>query len=245
MPSEEPRLSEAWEAVAGEWAAWARKPGHDSYWRFHKQPFFDLLPAPGRLTIDVGCGEGRVARDLKAIGHNVIAVDASPTMVHFAREADPSMKVVLADAARLPLDDGLADLVVAFMSLHDVDDMLAAVREAARVLCRRGILCIAIVHPINSAGHFESRETDARFVIESSYLKPRRYQESIERDGLPMTFTSRHRPLQEYFEALERAGFLVETLRELTVDERSVAEHADRARWLRLPLFLDLRARKR
>jgi SAM-dependent methyltransferase len=244
MRDERP-LSEAWEAVAGEWSAWARKPGHDSYWRFHKQPFFDLLPAPGRLTIDLGCGEGRVARDLKAIGHNVIAVDASPTMVRFAREADPSMKVILADAARLPLEDGLADLAVAFMSLHDVDDMAGAVREAARVLCDRGILCIAIVHPINSAGHFESRETNARFVIEGSYLERRRYQESIERDGLLMTFTSRHRPLQEYIGALEHAGFLIETLRELTVDAASVARRADRARWLRVPLFLDLRAHKR
>jgi SAM-dependent methyltransferase len=244
MRDERP-LSEAWEAVAGEWSAWARKPGHDSYWRFHKQPFFDLLPAPGRLTIDLGCGEGRVARDLKAIGHNVIAVDASPTMVRFAREADPSMKVIIADAARLPLEDGLADLAVAFMSLHDVDDMAGAVREAARVLCDRGILCVAIVHPINSAGHFESRETNARFVIEGSYLERRRYQESIERDGLLMTFTSRHRPLQEYIGALEHAGFLIETLRELTVDAASVAQRADRARWLRVPLFLDLRAHKR
>ena len=243
--SEEPTLSQAWEAVAGEWSAWARKPGHDSYWRFHKQPFFDLLPAPGQLTVDIGCGEGRVARDLKAIGHNVIAVDASPTMVRLAKEADPSMRVLLADAARLPIDDGLADLAIAFMSLHDVDDMHAAVREAARVLGSRGILCMAIVHPINSAGHFESHEPEARFVIEESYLKSRRYQESIEREGLSMTFTSRHRPLQEYFEALERAGFLVEVLRELTVDLRSVADRADRARWLRMPLFLDLRAHKR
>src|SRR5438874_2310047 len=124
--SEEPTLSQAWEAVAGEWSAWARKPGHDSYWRFHKQPFFDLLPAPGQLTVDIGCGEGRVGRDLKAIGHNVIAVDASPTMVRLAKEADPSMRVLLADAARLLFNDGLADLPFPFMSLHD-----AAVREPA------------------------------------------------------------------------------------------------------------------
>jgi len=244
MPDDQP-LSKAWEAAASDWAKWAREPGHDSYWRFHKEPFFAFLPPPGRLTIDIGCGEGRVARDLKALGHNVVAVDVSPTMVEFAKAADPSMQVLVADAARLPFDDGAADLVVAFMSLHDVDDMPAAVREVGRVLGGGGVLCLAIVHPINSAGRFDSLDPDARFIIEGSYLESHRYQDTIERDGLHMTFSSRHWPLQAYFHALESAGLAVETLAELTVDESSVAERADRARWRRLPLFLDLRARKR
>src|SRR6267143_3143216 len=158
-------LSEAWEAVARDWVEWARKPGHDSYWRFHKEPFFALLPPPGRLTIDIGCGEGRVARDLKALGHNVVAVDVSPTMVEYAKTADPSMKVLVADAAHLPFDDGAADLAVAFMSLHDVDDMPGAIHEAGRVVERGGAFCLSIVHPINSAGRFESLEADARFFI--------------------------------------------------------------------------------
>jgi SAM-dependent methyltransferase len=244
MPDDQP-LGEAWEAAARDWAEWARKPGHDSYWRFHKQPFFAFLPTPGRLTIDIGCGEGRVARDLKALGHNVVAVDVSPTMVEFAKAADPSMQVMVADAARLPLDDGAADLAVAFMSLHDVDDMPGAIREAGRVVERGGAFCFSIVHPINSAGRFESLDPDARFIMETSYLASHRYQDSIEREGLRMTFNSRHWPLEAYFRALESSGFVVEALTEPTVDEASVAERADRARWRRLPLFLDLRARKR
>ncbi len=238
-------LSDAWEAAARDWVEWARMPGHDSYWRFHMEPFFALLPPPGRLTIDIGCGEGRVARDLKALGHNVVAVDVSPTMVEFARSADPSMQVIIADAARLPFDDGAADLVSAFMSLQDVDDMPGAIHEAGRVVERGGAYCLSIVHPINSAGRFESLDPDARYVIDGSYLETHRYQDSIEREGLRMTFNSRHWPLEAYFRALEKGGFVVEALAESTVDEGSVAERADRARWRRLPLFLDLRARKR
>jgi SAM-dependent methyltransferase len=244
MPDEKP-LSEAWEEAAADWVQWARKPAHDSYWRFHKAPFFELLPPPGRLTVDVGCGEGRVARDLKALGHNVIAVDVSPTMVQAAREADPEMQVILADAARMPLDAGVADLVVSFMSLHDADDMAGAVSEIGRILSPGGVLCMAVVHPINSAGKFESVDADSPFVIEESYYASRRYQDRLERNGLRMTFTSRHWPLQAYALALERAGFVIEVLRELTVDADSVAERAERERWTRLPLFLDLRARKR
>lgn len=60
-----------------------------------------------------------------------------------------------------------------------------------------------------------------------------------------MTFNSHHWPLEAYFRALESSGFVVEALTEPTVDEGSVAQRADRARWRRVPLFLDLRARKR
>jgi SAM-dependent methyltransferase len=244
MADDQP-LSELWEAAARDWVQWARKPGHDSYWRFHKEPFFALLPPPGKLTIDIGCGEGRVARDLKALGHNVVAVDVSPTMVDFVKAADPSMQAMVADAARLPFDDGAADLAIAFMSLQDVDDMPMAIREAGRVLEQGGAFCLSVVHPINSAGRFEGLDLGARFVIDTSYLEPHRYQDSIERENLRMTFNSRHWPLEAYFRALQESGFVVEALTEPTVDETSIAERIDRARWRRLPLFLDLRARKR
>ncbi len=92
---------------------------------------------------------------------------------------------------------------------------------------------------------FESFDPDARFVIDTAYLDAHRYHDSIEREGLRMTFSSRHWPLEAYFRALESAGFVVEALTEPTVDAGSVAERTDRARWRRLPLFLDLRARKR
>lgn len=238
-------LAAGWESVADQWAAWARAPGHDSYWRFHRAPFLDLVPEPGRLTLDIGCGEGRVARDLKSLGHHVVALDVSPTMVAHARAADPAMQVLVADAARLPFDEGAADLVVAFMSLHDVDDMPSAIGEIGRVLASGGALCLAIVHPINSAGKFESDAPDARFVIERSYLEPRSIEDSLERNGLRMIFRGRHWPLQAYVEGIAKAGLVIETLRELPVDEASVRELPSRARWRRLPLFLDLRARKR
>src|SRR6266508_1607388 len=141
-------LSDFWEGQAERWVRWAREPGHDTYRCFHRDRFLELVPPAGRLTVDVGCGEGRLARDLKALGHRVVAVDASPTLVLLAREADPELEVHLADAAELPLPDGHADLVVAFMSLGDIDDMAGAVREMARVLEPGGRLCVAVVHPI-------------------------------------------------------------------------------------------------
>ena len=99
-------LRDAWEAQAESWAAWTRRPGHDSYDRFHRDAFLELLPQPGRRTIDLGCGEGRLARDLRALGHRVIAVDPAPSMVRLAQEADPEGEYVVASASELPVEDG-------------------------------------------------------------------------------------------------------------------------------------------
>jgi len=234
-------LRERWEAHAEQWIAWARAPGHDSYWRYHRDQFLRLLPPPGRLTVDIGCGEGRLTRHLKALGYAIVGIDSSPSLIAAARALDPSMDMRVADAAALPLEDASADLAIAFMSLHDIDAMPVAVHEIARVLERGGRLCLAIVHPINSAGRFETEQGDAPFVIKGDYLRPFSYSDKVDRDGLSMTFHSQHRPLEAYFLALEEAGFLVETLREPGVPHHA-ADLERRHRWQRLPLFLHIRA---
>jgi SAM-dependent methyltransferase len=151
------------------------------------------------------------------------------------------MDVRLADATALPLDDACADLALAFMSLQDIDGMPAAIQEAARVLEPGGRFCVAIVHPINSAGSFEEATADAPFVIKGDYLHAFHYADAVERDGLTMTFNSRHRPLEAYFAALKKAGFLVEALREPALPEHAIVTEAGR-RWQRIPFFLHLRA---
>jgi ubiquinone/menaquinone biosynthesis C-methylase UbiE len=176
-------LRDAWEEHAARWAAWARTPGHDAEWQFNARQFLELVPPPGRSTLDLACGEGRLGRDLVALGHRVIALDASPTLIGLAATHDGCpLTAVLADAACLPLLDGATDPVVAFMCLMDIDDMDGAVRESARVLRRGGRLCLAIVHPTNSAGRFEGDRWDlsAPFVIRESYTVSRRRRDRAE-----------------------------------------------------------------
>lgn len=232
-------LRDAWDANAQAWLGWARSPGHDSYEQFHGRRFLELVPPAGRLTLDMGAGEGRLGRDLTAMGHRVVALDSSTTLARASATHPQGLTAVVADAAGVPLRSGCADLVVAFMSLQDIDDLDSAVSEAARVLNSGGQVCIAIVHPINSAGHFEGERGDmaAPFVIPGSYLETFRYHDDVERDGLAMSFHSEHRPLQAYSTALESAGLVIEAIREVTVDDRS-------DRWARIPLFLHLRARR-
>lgn len=236
-------LREAWEETAADFVTWARAPGHDSYWSFHRDVFCELVPPPRRRTLDLGCGEGRLSRHLKTLGHEVVGVDASPTMLAAAREAARDTETHLADAAALPFADGAFDCVIAFMSLQDIDDLEGAVSEAARVLEAGGRLCFAVVHPLNSAGSFEGELADSPFVIGGSYLDRSFYADRLSRDGLEVTFTSAHRPLQGYTEALASAGLVIERLREPAVPEHAVANPRTR-RWQRLPLFLHGRALK-
>jgi SAM-dependent methyltransferase len=236
-------LSSAWEEEARNWIEWARAPSHDSYWRFHRDQFLALLPAPGTLTVDVGCGEGRLPRDLKRVGHQVIGIDASQTMIDAARTADPGGDYRCASAGELPLADGSSDLVVAFMSLQDVDDLMTAVAEIGRILVDEGLACIAVVHPLNSAGRFADESATSPFVIQDTYLDEFTYSDAISRDGLRMVFHSRHRPIQAYSRALEAAGFVIESVREVGVPAEAVRIERSR-RWQRIPLFLHLRGRK-
>ena len=242
MPADVDTLREMWRRNAAEWIAWARAPMHDSYWRFHRDQFLSLLPSAGALTLDIGAGEGRLSRDLARLGHRVVAIDASPTLAAAARDADHATPVVVADAANLPLRDGVADLAVAFMSLQDVDDLPAAAHEAARVLTPGGRLCVAIVHPLNSAGQFETGP-DPRFVIDGAYLEQRAYVDEVRRNGLTMRFASIHRPLEQYIAAFGDAGLLIERLREPAVPDHALRS-PERRQWQRLPLFLHLRMLK-
>jgi SAM-dependent methyltransferase len=234
----------SWEWQAQDWARWARTPGHDSYWLFRGLFFDASVPAPGRLTLEVGCGEGRVARDLARLGHTVVGLDASPTLVAMAAAADPAGRYLVGDAAALPFGDGTFDAVVAYNSLMDVADMAAAVREASRVLAPGRPLCVCVTHPTADAGTFQSKDPDAPFVIPGSYLGRHRFEDTFERDGLQVTFAGWRYSLEEYARALEDAGLLIDRLREPAAPAAALTVRPGYERWQRLPNFLHLRAVK-
>jgi SAM-dependent methyltransferase len=226
-----------WEGEAENWIAWVREPGHDAYWYYRDQFFDGIVPPAGRSTLEIGCGAGRVARDLTARGHRVTGIDDAPTLLRAAQEADTGGTYLLADAAELPFEDGSFDLVVAYNSLMDFEDMPRAVSEAARVLEPGGRLCVSVTHPFKDAGWFESRKPDSRFVVEGSYMAKRRFEGTFERAGLTITVRGWCYPLEDYWRAFEDAGLLVERLREPT-------HTLEDPRHDRIPLFLYLCALK-
>jgi hypothetical protein len=112
--------------------------------------------------------------------------------------------------------------------------MPGAVREMACVLEPGGRLVLAVVHPINSAHELEREHPEHNLVLVRDYFERRRYADVIERDGLRMTFQSRHWTFQDYFDAILEAGFRVEAVREVGDPEHP--------RWSRYRLSLHIRA---
>jgi ubiquinone/menaquinone biosynthesis C-methylase UbiE len=232
-------VSTGWEERADAWVAWARKPSHDSYWHY-RDAFFELLPPPGGRALEVGCGEGRVCRDLTARAYDVVGLDAAPSLVAAAAGADPGGEYVVGPAELLPFSASSFELVLAYNSLMDVEDMPHAVAEAARVLRPGGHFCACVVHPFMEAGEWTSQDDAAAFVVERSYFAARAYEETFARDGLTFTFKSRSYPLEAYARALEDTGLLVEALREPPAPP-AMRGHG---RYSRLPMFLMWRARR-
>lgn len=229
-------MRSGWESEAENWTRFARTPGHDGFHLTINLPtLLDLLPPPSGRTLEIGCGEGRISRVLRDRGYAVVGIDAAPTMVRQARahESEP-IEAVLGDGAVLPFRDSVFDLVVAYMALHDFDAMPEAVAEAARVLRPAGRLCLAVPHPLSSAGRFAGPEVDAPFMIAGSYLESSAVTWTAARDGVEVTFHSEHRPLEAYGDALERAGLLIEAIREVRKP----------GQWERIPLALQIRAVK-
>jgi ubiquinone/menaquinone biosynthesis C-methylase UbiE len=228
------RLADGWDANAGAWIEWTRRE-LDSY-STHKLAFLPLIPPPGRLTVDVGAGEGRVSRELQAQGHRVLAIDRSLTMSQSAAtHPEEPVPAVVADAVNLPVPDAAADCAVAFMSLHDIDNVVPAIAEIGRILAVGGKLVMAIVHPLNSAGYFDRDAAGPKppYIIRDAYTEARHYTNTRTRDGLSMTYHGIHRPLHAYTEALADAGLVIERLREQTTDDPD-------NKWYRIPLFLHI-----
>ncbi|HEX9480537.1 MAG TPA: class I SAM-dependent methyltransferase [Solirubrobacteraceae bacterium] len=225
-------LSDAWEAKAAEWVAWARTPGHDEFFeRLNWPAFVRILPDARGATLDLGCGEGRSGRELAGLGHRVTGIDSSATLARLAGEGGGYERVACESATHMPFADGEFELAVAFMSLITVDDVAAAIHETARVLAPGGCFCIAILHPLNRP---EAAMRD--------YFREHRTAEPVERDGVRMVFEDAHRPLSDYTGALADAGFVIEQLGEpRLVEDGAPGTALEKAS--RQPYFLHLRCR--
>jgi SAM-dependent methyltransferase len=88
---------------------------------------------PGERVLDIGCGVGAFLRLVAERGGEPHGIDASESLVAFARTRLPDADLCVGEMEDLPWDDGSFDLVTGFNSFFFANDMVAALREAGRV----------------------------------------------------------------------------------------------------------------
>ena len=100
-----------------------------------------LVPAHARRVADIGAGTGKLTRQLRERGLDVIAVEPSAGMREQLRRAVPEVPVLAGTGEQIPLADGSVDLVIVAQAWHWVDPE-RAVPEVARVLAPGGRLAL-------------------------------------------------------------------------------------------------------
>ena len=107
---------------------------------------------PFALHVDIGTGTGRMLELFAPLAREAVGIDSSRAMLNVARGrlAKPEyahVKLRLADAMALPLEDGVADFITMHQVLHYMDRPQTVLREAARVLQPGGRLLVADFAP--------------------------------------------------------------------------------------------------
>lgn len=168
--------------------------------REHMERSVRSVPA-GATVVDVPCGGGILLRWLDAPAR-WLAVDLSETMLaRTARLGVAGVETVLADACRLPFDDGLADVVMAYNGLHHFADAPGSLREATRVMKPGASLhgcmlvegerpasdrLIAVYRRLDLFGPGATRADLERWLVDAGFTEV-----AIDSDGALATFDAR------------------------------------------------------
>jgi SAM-dependent methyltransferase len=123
--------------------------------------FVGMVPAGTRTVLDVGVGDGRVARRMAALGLRVVGLDVAERAV--ARAGVPG---AVGLASELPFRDGSFDLVTAgevFEHLPD-DDVVRAAAECARVARRHLLVSVPCMENLSEA-RARCRDCGAEFHV--------------------------------------------------------------------------------
>lgn len=200
----EARIVRSWHRNAEPWTTAVREARIDSRRLVTDRAVVDTVTALAPCSaLDIGCGEGWLARALAAQGIDVIGVDTVPALIERAREAGGGdfRPLSYADIAAGRLERRV-DLVVCNFSLlgdQSVTGLLAAVPA---LLNPHGTLVVQTLHPLAACGD-----------------QP--YEDGWRRgswDGFDPTFTDPapwyFRTLSGWVDLLRRCGLRVQTLRE-------------------------------
>ncbi len=201
------------------------------------------LRKPGRL-LDVGTGEGQIARMAARLGIEVVGLDPSYVQVDEAARRGGGPAYLAGSAAALPFSTASLDAAVACLVFEHILDVDAAIAELGRVLRPGGWFLFCLNHPLlqtPNSGWIDDHILDEQYWRIGSYLVEDVTQEEVD-PGVIIPFV--HRPLSRYVNALSAAGLLVTRMEEPAPPEGFLARAQEYREAATIPRLLYLRAVK-
>jgi SAM-dependent methyltransferase len=196
-------------------AAWWQQEftvGADVEYEEHILPLAADHLAGARRVLDLGCGEGQIARLACAGGAElVVGIDGSAAQVDEAVRRAGGPRYLRAQAERLPFPAGSFDAVVTCLVLEHLADLDGALDEVARVLAPGGRFVLFTNHPLfqtPGSGWIDDQVLDPpeQYWRVGPYLPESVSDEEVDA-GVTLPFF--HRPLSRYVNGLAARGLLV------------------------------------
>ena len=197
-------------------------------------------------VLDLGCGDGQIARALASTGVSVVGVDPTTNQIDVAAERAGGPVFAQAGAAVLPFSDGAFDGVIACLVFEHIDDVDAAIGEVARVLRPGGRFTFMLNHPLlqtPGSGWVDDHMVDPpeQYWRIGPYLVE---AETVEQVELGVHIRFLHRPLSRYLNALAAVGLVLERMDEPAPPERFLAQAPEYFDAATVPRLLHLRLRR-
>jgi SAM-dependent methyltransferase len=184
-------------------------------------------------ALDVGCGEGRFCRMLRARGIPTVGIDPTDALIRCARSRDAHGDYRLGRAEALDFPAASFDLVISYLTLVDIADVAAAIAEMTRVLRPGGTLLIANCTSFDTAavggGWTTARDGEECFRIDDYLIERAQWAQ-----WRGIRIRNWHRPLRTYMALLLSAGL---HLRFFDEPEPHGGDPEKAARYRRVPWF--------
>jgi SAM-dependent methyltransferase len=169
-----------------------------------------LLGVGSGPCLEIGCGTGVYAGQVRELGWTPMGVDLSAGML---RHAKGRMPIARADVAQLCVRDSCVPAAIAVMVHTDLPAYPAVLGEVERVLIPGGVFIHIGVHPCFCGGFADHTDRDA-VLIRPGYLDSYWTKESWTDKGLRDKVGAMHRPLPELLHAFLDAGLTLERFTE-------------------------------
>jgi ubiquinone/menaquinone biosynthesis C-methylase UbiE len=197
-------------------------------------------------VLDLGCGDGQIARALASQGSEVLGVDPTQLHIDIARERGGGPRYLLGGATEIPANDNTFDAVVACLVFEHIDQMDEAMTEVARVLKPQGQFSFFLNHPLlqtPGSGWIDDHIIDPpeQYWRIGPYLVETESIEEVEKD-IYIRFI--HRPLSRYVNALIANGLSLERMVEPSPPAGFLARAPEYALAHTVPRLLYLRSVK-